>query len=220
MEEKEKERSDLVVQDSQEDSLLPTTNRKLGYILKSIKAIKTPSSYVSLKDKYPYVHSNYVDDLFSKIFPDYEVEIIDKQILQNYWIYVIVRVTVKVGDKTISRIGAGASRLQITREARAKVESGQGIVTPLDYVDIGNDIKAAITKAIKNAQERFGIAADINDRIVLSQEEIDLLEERFKELADSIVDIRVKSQLVLGWKNCKTVKEKLEFLNREEEKYK
>lgn len=173
---------------------------------------KTPSSYIRIKDKFPYLPSKYVDDTFKKWFPVYSKKVVDRK-EDDYWITYTVEITVFFPHGvTMTEIGTGGARKQVTTDAKKRVTEGRGNITPFDYVDNGNASKAALTLAIKNAQERFGIGADITERIIMSPEEI---EETNKALADGIETI-TNPRDKIKWKEklaqCDTPGKKLALL--------
>lgn len=180
---------------------------------------KTPQTYVRMKDKFPYLPSKYVDFMFNKYFPVSSVKMIDRR-EDEYWITYTVELTVFLpGGMTITKTGTGASRKQVTREAKSAAERGERTITPFDYVDNGNASKAALTLAIKNAQERFGIGADITDRIILSEEEIQELNETITEAMKVITNPREQIKWNERLNECKSPSEKIRLLDDLREVY-
>lgn len=183
-------------------------------------AIKTPSRYIKLKDKFPYIPSNYEDDLFNKIYPIHTIKVINIT-TDDYYVLYTVEITVVLPDNTtITKNGVGGSRLQVTREAKDKVISGKGNITPFDYVDKTNNFKAAYTLALKNCYERFGIGADVCDRIILSSEEINQLNTLINTIIDKyIINPRDKSTWKSKQDEAKSIKDKLELLQDLKEEF-
>lgn len=115
---------------------------------------KTPKEKVKKRpDGYDYVESSFMDYETKKFMPLYEFKL-----LHISWEFGFINCIVSLKDRTTGNIelGAGSARIQVSR----------GVETPgfRDVIDMGNNIKAALTNAIKNAQSRFGIAADVYQR--------------------------------------------------------
>ncbi len=187
---------------------------------KEVLNTETPSNYISFKDNFPYIESKYVDNTFCDLFPIHQITIMTERIDFNY--YASFTVSIKAfltKDVYIEKIGAASQRIQVSREAKQAVLAGERQLTPFDYVDLGNSRKAALTLAIKNCQERFGVGADITDRIIVSAEDLIKLEEAFKQVFEMIIDPRdqVREKARLG--TCKTVKDKIKLLTILREKY-
>lgn len=179
----------------------------------NIRKIPTPQEYIKFKDKFAYLESKYVDDTFQKVFPVNSEQILYRN-EDSYWIIYTVRITVVLpGGINISKVGSGGSRKQVSRPAKELFEKEGKPITPFDYVDVANNDKAALTLAKKNCQERFGIGADITDRIILSKEDLDSLNSAIdtiitKYIINPVAQSKSKSQRG----SCKTVSDKLKFL--------
>jgi hypothetical protein len=94
------------------------------------------------------------------------------------WIDIIVSLRDRITGNV--ELGAGSARIQ--------VRSGSGEVPGFrDVIDKGNNLKSALTNAIKNAQSRFGVSADIYGK----RESIRTDEERkrYKSMYDKILSI-------------------------------
>lgn len=138
---------------------------------------KTPPEKVKKRpDGYDYIESSYMDFETKKFMPLYEYKLL-QYTCDMGWISVIVSLTDRTTGNT--ELGAGSARVQVSR----------GVETPgfRDVIDMSNNIKAALTNAIKNAQSRFGIAADIYQR----RESIpdDAERKRFDEIKKAIYAI-------------------------------
>jgi len=115
---------------------------------------KTPPEKVKKRpDGYDYVESSYMDFETKQFMPLYEYKLLHTSNDMG-WVSVIVSLTDRTTGNT--ELGAGSARIQVSR----------GVETPgfRDVIDMSNNIKAALTNAIKNAQSRFGIAADVYQR--------------------------------------------------------
>lgn len=173
----------------------------------------TPKRYIELKNEFPYVKSNYVADLFWKLFPNHKVKITNCETFDKYWFLVDVEIEVTMpnGDVNV-QCGTGGSRIQISKKAKDNFLDNGTPITPFDYVEVGNARKAALTLAIKNAQEKFGIGHDALNKIVLSDEEVEQINNHFKGLLEQIVDPRQKSKINSSWSGAKSLAEKFRII--------
>lgn len=115
---------------------------------------KTPPEKIKKRpDGYDYVESSYMDFETKQFMPLYEYKLVYTNSDMG-WISIIVSLTDRTTGNT--ELGAGSARIQVSR----------GVETPgfRDVIDMSNNVKAALTNAIKNAQSRFGIAADVYQR--------------------------------------------------------
>ena len=146
------------------------------YITSPYDKLTPPEKVKKRPDGYDYVESSYMDFETKKFMPLYEYKLLHYGNDMG-WISVIVSLTDRTTGNT--ELGAGSARVQVSR----------GVETPgfRDVIDMSNNIKAALTNAIKNAQSRFGIAADIYQR----RESIpdDAERKRFDELKKAIYAI-------------------------------
>lgn len=138
---------------------------------------KTPPEKVKKRpDGYDYVESSYMDFETKNFMPLYEYKLLHFSSDMG-WISIIVSLTDRTTGNT--ELGAGSARIHVSR----------GVETPgfRDVIDMSNNIKAALTNAIKNAQSRFGIAADVYQR----RESIpdDAERKRFEDLKGQIYAI-------------------------------
>ena len=123
------------------------------YITKPLD-VKTPPEKVKKRpDGFDYVESSYMDYQTKKFMPLYEYKLLHVS-TEHGWINVIVSLTDRITNNV--ELGADSARIQVRKDAE----------TPSfrDIIDMGNNLKSALSKAIKNAQSRFGIAADIYQR--------------------------------------------------------
>lgn len=198
---------------------------------KSIERNSTNKYYTDVKNGFVYVKATYMDSEFRKHFPISTIEIIGEPIvLGNYWVIYNVLVTAFIGEHKISRPGTGGSRIQIPSDLGKALKKGlpnwtvevdkvqytkPTNVTPVDYIDAGNDFKSALTKAIANAQSKFGISADIYKKIILSEQEYEDVKRNigkiFEEyITDPMDKIRRKNAFV---EKLKSPQDALVFLN-------
>jgi len=139
--------------------------------------IKTPPEKVKKRpDGYDYVEGSYMDFQTKQFMPLYKYSLLNLQIVEG-WINVVV----SLEDRTTGNIelGADSARIQVKRDAEQP--------TFRDIIDMGNNLKSALSKAIKNAQSRFGISADIYGR--RESAPTDDQRARFESLLKEITDI-------------------------------
>ena len=133
--------------------------------------VPTPAEKVKKRlDGLDYVEGSFMDYRAKKHMPLYEYKLEQMQVHLN-WILVIVSLKDKLTGNT--EIGGSAARIQVVK--------GSDGSDWRDIIDLGNNLKSAISSAIKDAQKRFGICADVYRRRESepTQEE----RERFTELA-------------------------------------
>lgn len=153
-------------------------------IRKDLMDIKTNPNYVDNKNGFPYVKSTYMDDTFKKLYPLHRIEIVNSGVVANCWIFFDVVIKAYLTPTIyISNSGTGGARIQIPKEfndkAKALKASGEMdkrrdflmSLSPTDWIDFGNDRKSALTKAIANAESKFGVAADIYNKGIITEEQ-------------------------------------------------
>lgn len=136
--------------------------------------VKTPPEKVKKRpDGFDYVESSYMDYQTKKFMPLYEYKLLHVSI-EHGWINVIISLKDRITNNI--ELGADSARIQVRRDAE----------TPSfrDIIDMGNNLKSALSKAIKNAQSRFGIAADVYQK----RESVPTDDERtrFEQMAKTI----------------------------------
>lgn len=178
---------------------------------KKIADAETPKEVIGKKPiggkLVDYVPYSYVDNEFKKHFPLYSMELLKLELVQLAPFEWFALCSVRVTDRTTgnSELGASCHRIQLKKDSKEK-----GIA---EFVDPGNDVKAALSEAIKNAQVRFGISADVYQRREL--ERTDEERARFNELIEKVKNNNLKEQLIGRWKDPDLDVE--EFLNALEE---
>lgn len=113
--------------------------------------VSTPKEKVKKRpDGFDYVEGTWMDHVAKQFMPLYEYTLLHVS-TELGWINMIVSLKDRITGNI--ELGAGAARIQVR----------QGVETPgfRDVIDMGNNIKSALTQAIKNAQSRFGVAADV-----------------------------------------------------------
>lgn len=137
--------------------------------------IETPKEKVKRRpDGFDYIESSWLDKVTKEHMPLYKYSMLHVSESLG-WIDVIV----SLEDRSTGNVelGAGSARIQV----RQGVMDNPGF---RDVVDKGNNLKAALTNAIKNAQSRFGFGADIYGKREGLRSKEDL--ERYKKLLTSI----------------------------------
>jgi len=138
---------------------------------------KTPKEKVKERpDGYDYVESSYMDFETKNFMPLYKYKLLKERIYLG-WVINYVSLTDRITGNT--ELGSGAARIQVSR----------GVEEPgfRDVLDMGNASKAALTNAIKNAQSKFGIAADVyrkRESVPTNEER-----ERFESMKKQIYNI-------------------------------
>jgi len=113
----------------------------------SIYDVRTPKEKIKLRpDGLDYIESSWMDKTWKGYAPLYEYNLLVHNESLGF-IDIIVSLTDRItGNK---ELGAGSARIQTKRDDP-------------DYIlDKGNNLKAALTNAIKNAQSKFGVGADV-----------------------------------------------------------
>ena len=129
---------------------------------KKVSFMKTPKPYIKQKAGMDYVEYSYMRDIADKEFAGWSWEIVSTEMLGSA--AYVVHGRLKWYDEGIWRTGdmVAAHRIQTKR--------GTG-----DFVDIGNDVKAANTDAIKKA---FNMYMNIADDVYRNQiEDMELSDE-------------------------------------------
>lgn len=152
-----------------ETALSATDNIRKAITIKHKKVsfMKTPKPYIKQKAGMDYVEYSYMREVADKEFPGWSWEIIDTE-MHGSAAYV-VHGRLKWYDEGIWRTGdmVAAHRIQTKR--------GTG-----EFVDIGNDVKAANTDAIKKA---FNMYMNIADDVYRNQiEDMELSDEEKNDI--------------------------------------
>ena len=146
-----------------------------------VGSVPTPKYYVEKKGQFEYVDEAYMRRLLNDAYPD-------------KWSWTIISYQL-CKDGSSSRYFAIAvhGRLSIETENGGRhfdaIASHQASVSQKtgDYVDFGNDMKAASTDAFKVAVNRLcNVADDVYRKGVLSVEQLDTLEGLFLQAPSSI----------------------------------
>ena len=153
---------------------------------------KTPENKVKRNPKgYDYVKGSFMDKSFKIHSPLYAYEHVEVQdVLPLGFVRVVLILKNRITGN--AEVGTGAARIQLTKDARERIESGGVGVTPFDVVDYDKNLKAATEQARKNAQRQFGIAADVYRRQEFDPTEENLI--KWEELKEKM-SLKHKMQL-------------------------
>ncbi len=115
------------------------------------KDIKTPAEKVKKRpDGFDYVEGSWMDFKTKEFMPLYEYKLLHVS-FEHGWVNVIISLKDRITGNL--ELGADSARIQVRKNADEP--------NFRDIIDMGNNLKSALSKAIKNAQSRFGVAADI-----------------------------------------------------------
>ncbi len=172
-------------------------------IRESLLKEKTNPEYVGMKGIYAYVPSNYMDDTFKKWYPIHKIRITSgPTVIANCWVSCSVEIEAFLSPSiSIQNPGTACHRLNIPEKLRkaliARTTKPEEL-TPLDWIDLSNDFKAALTDAIKNAQSKFGVCADIYNKGILPESDIIKIKAAFldmwKLIPNSMEQLMVKKE--------------------------
>ena len=166
------------------------------YVLQPFNDKTPPEKVKKRPDGFDYVESSWMDFSAKQFMPFYKYRLLHTSFKKGF-----VNVIVDLKDRITGNVelGAGSAKIQRSRSTG-------------EVIDLGNNLKSAVTNAIKNAQSRFGIAADIYQK----RESVPTTQElaRKEELYDKIVMINpTRAKLFLEkWKDLGT--DFTEFLDR------
>lgn len=187
------------------------------------KALKHEVDPAYIKPKfggYLYVDGRYMENLFNFYFPVSESDLVDKIVIKDYWIIYMVKVTAHLAPGIkISRLGSGGSRVNIPADLSKDVSAGRATVTPLDYIDAGNDSKSALTRAYSNAYSRFGIAGSVYNRIILSGKELKKLKTDMLYILKHIPNVRRRTEIKEKFNQCKNPAEQMAVLRDAQDEF-
>ena len=141
------------------------------------KDIKTPAEKVKKRpDGFDYVEGSWMDYKTKEFMPLYEYRLLHLS-YENGWVNVVISLTDKITGNT--ELGADSARIQVRKNADEP--------NFRDIIDMGNNLKSALSKAIKNAQSRFGVSADIYQK--RESEPTTQERERFTSMCRTITTI-------------------------------
>jgi hypothetical protein len=147
--------------------------------------VETPKEKVKRRpDGFDYIESSWMDKVTKEGMPLYKYSLLHCNESLG-WIDIIISLEDCLTGNI--ELGAGSARIQV----RQGTQDPPGF---RDVVDKGNNLKAALTNAIKNAQSRFGYGADVYGKRegVRTKEDI----ERYKKMLVDVKSISsVKAQV-------------------------
>lgn len=122
---------------------------------------KTPAKHVYQRPakgggKWDYVTGTYVRKVLNLMFNfNWDFEVVEHKFdLQLRQAFVLGKLTVRTNDKTIVKMQFGTKDIMMKRA----VDPDTNMKMPLD---LGNDLKAATTNALKKCASELGIASDV-----------------------------------------------------------
>jgi len=136
---------------------------------KQVSNIKTPKPFIKKKMGMEYVEYSYMREIADKEFPGWSWKVVNTEVLGSE--AYVVHGRLKFYDEGIWR------ECDVTASHRIQKQRGTN-----DFVDIGNDVKAANTDAIKKA---FNMYMNIADDVYRNQ--VDDLELSDLEKSDILV---------------------------------
>ena len=137
--------------------------------------IPTPKEKVKRRpDGFDYIESSWMDKITKEGMNLYRYSLLHVSESLG-WIDIIVSLEDRLTGNV--ELGAGSARIQV----RQGVTEAPGF---RDVVDKGNNLKSALTNAIKNAQSRFGYGADVYGKRESVRTKDDI--ERYKKLYDDV----------------------------------
>lgn len=173
-----------------EDNMM--NEKQLSFILK-----KTPSNHVYQRKAkgggtWNYVTGTYVKKVLNLVFGwDWSFEVVEHKVdLQVGQAYVLGKLTVRSQGREIQKMQFG--RVDIKFRRQSDHDKSKGI--PRQPLDVGNDLKAATTDALKKCAAELGIASDVyapNEfkeiKILPSEEDLspDMKYDKISDLMDT-----------------------------------
>ena len=201
--------SEIIIQDD-----LVDIKERLGNLTKqhtSISDMVTPKAYIKKKMGLDYVEIGYMKAIADKEFPGWSWEIIKSEALGSE--AYVVHGRLKWYDNGVIRSGdmVAAHRIQKKRDSK-------------DFVDVGNDIKAANTDCMKKALNMY---LNIADDVYRNQyEDPELSDEQIKTIriladeisADKLIEMdTLIADSKINALNYKGVVSKLERIGKSDE---
>ena len=159
--------NDLTVIDNKSIDTINDALKRITKAHKDVSNIKTPNPYIKKKMNMDYVEYSYMRDLADKHFPGWSWNVIKTEFAgtEAY----VVHGRLKWFDNGVWREGDST--------AAHRIQKKKGTT---EYVDLGNDIKAANTDCIKKA---FNMYMNISDDVYRNQvEDTELSEEQINNL--------------------------------------
>jgi len=159
--------NDLTIIDNKSIDTINDALKRITKAHKDVSNVKTPSPYIKKKMNMDYVEYSYMRDLADKHFPGWSWNVIKTEFAgtEAY----VVHGRLKWFDNGVWREGDSTAAHRIQKKKGST-----------EYVDLGNDIKAANTDCIKKA---FNMYMNISDDVYRNQiEDTELSEEQIDNL--------------------------------------
>ena len=204
---------------NEENSIVPVKNGAMPVVAssemenairdkhKEISFTDTPKYYVKEKQGFDYVDEGYMRHVLNQNYPIWNWEIIKYELLGSEWVAVQGRLTVY--DNGISRKYDSISSHRIQKKRDSD-----------EFVDIGNDMKAANTDAFKVAVNRLcNVSDDVYRKRIesaeLSDKQLNFIRS-LAEQADMIdrIDLSISSGSIHKFNASHTITQLKEMVNR------
>lgn len=170
-------------------------DKKMSDKHNSISKLQTPKCYVEKKqNKFDYVDEGYMRMVLNLYYPIWSFQVIKYEILSNC---IMVHGRLGISDH-------GQDRVFETLAAHRIAESKQGG----GFVDLGNDLKSAVTDCFKVCVNRLcNVADDVYRKQVLTFEQINKLEKTLSDVNDSLKNtvlnnVRKKEINQINYEKC------------------
>ena len=134
-------------------------SKQLGFLLS-----KTPQNHIYKRPakgggQWQYVTGVYVKKVLNLMFGwDWSFEVVEHKFdLVIGQAYVLGKLTVNSNGKTITKMQFGRVDIKFRKQTQAQQQAGE----TRNPLDIGNDLKAATTDALKKCASELGVASDV-----------------------------------------------------------
>ena len=175
---------------------------------KSISFADTPKYYVKEKQGFDYVDEGYMRHVLNQFYPAWNWEIIKYELLGSEWIAVQGRLTIYDNGICRKYDSISSHRIQKKRESD-------------EFVDIGNDMKAANSDAFKVAVNRLcNVSDDIYRKRIESPELTEKQVVFIKDLAkqanmEERIDDSIESGSIHRFNASRTINQLKEIVSKQ-----
>ena len=208
---------------NEEDNIVPVKNGAMpitAYVEvedvirnkhKEISFTDTPKYYVKEKQGFDYVDEGYMRHVLNQFYPVWNWEIIKYELLGSEWIAVQGRLTIYDNGICRKYDSISSHRIQKKRDSD-------------EFVDIGNDMKAANTDAFKVAVNRLcNVSDDVYRKRIESAELSDKQSKFIKSLAKQAnmverIDSSIAGGSIHKFNASRTIDQLKEIISKQETK--
>ena len=176
---------------------------------KEISFTDTPKYYVKEKQGFDYVDEGYMRHVLNQFYPVWNWEIIKYELLASEWVAVQGRLTVH--DNGINRKYDSISSHRIQKKRGSD-----------EFVDIGNDMKAANSDAFKVAVNRLcNVSDDVYRKRIESAELSDKQSSFIRDLAKQAnmldrIDLSISSGSIHKFNASRTIEQLKGIISKQE----